>query len=142
MSREDFASLLGALLPFAQQKLAEHGQFLPFAGAVDQQGQVRGFAGKPEAEALPPKDIVELLVTNLRDAAQRGEFRAGAVCCDVRVAREPGGEKVDAVSIALEADDGTSMECYLPYTKSAAGEFEYGELFGSAVPPRIFLPAK
>jgi len=141
MSREDLSNLLGALIPFAQQVLSERGSFPPFAGTMDTQGQVRGFAAKPEAECLPPAELVELLLESLREAAQRGECRAGAICCDVLVAKEAEGEKVSAIAISLEAADGTSMECFMPYKKNEAGAYEYEEIFGGLVPPRIFVPA-
>lgn len=135
------SSLLSALIPFAQQKLSENGSFPPFAGTVDSQGQVRGFAAKPEAENMHPGDMVELLVTNLRESAQRGECRAGAICCDVRVAREAEGEKIDAIAISLETADGTSLECFMPYKKTEAGEYEFEDVFGGPAAPRIFVPA-
>ena len=57
------------------------------------------------------QELVELLWTSLREAARRGECRTVGVCCDVRVSREAGGEKLDAISISLESADGTAMEC-------------------------------
>jgi hypothetical protein len=138
MSREDLASLLGALVPFAQQQLTEHGTFAPFAGAMTLDGQVRGYGARPEAEGMQPAEVVDMLMANLREAAQRGECRAGAICCDVSVAREEGGEKVSAIAVSLEDAEGTAMECFMPYSKSATGEYEYEEVFGGLVPPNIF----
>jgi hypothetical protein len=141
MSQEDMGRLLSALLPFAQQKLNENGSFAPFAGTVDAQGQVRGFAPKPEAEHMPPGEMVELLETSLRESAQRGECRATAVCCDVRVARESEGEKIEAIALSMESADGTSLECFLPYKKLESGEYEYADVFGGPAPARIFPAA-
>lgn len=141
MSREDLSNLLGALVPFAQQVLTERGSFPPFASTVDALGQIHGFGAKPEAKDLPAAELVELLVESLREAAQRSECRAGAICSDVLVAQEADAEKVRAIAISLEAADGTSLECFMPYKKNEAGAYEYEEIFGGLVPPKIFVPA-
>jgi hypothetical protein len=142
MSLEDLSSLLGAMIPFAQKLLTEGGSFPPFAGSVDAEGSVHGFSAKPEAAEMPAEEIVELLVASLRESVQRGECRAAAICSDVRVAREAGGEKFNAIAISLESTDGTSMECYMPYKKSEAGTYDYQDLFGGIIPLRIFDPVK
>ncbi|HZV59977.1 MAG TPA: hypothetical protein VFF42_06525 [Candidatus Eremiobacteraceae bacterium] len=138
MSREDLATLLGSLVPFAQQQLAEHGTFAPFAGTMTPDGQVRGYGTRPEAEGMQPSEVMDMLMANLREAAKNGECRAGGICCDVSVAREAGGEKVSAIAVSLEDAEGTAMECFMPYSKTAAGEYEYEEVFGGLVPPNIF----
>lgn len=139
MSREDLAQLLGALVPFAQQQLTEHGTFAPFAGTMTTDGQLRGYGPRPEAEGMQPSEVIDMLMANLRQAAQSGECRAGAICCDVSVAREEGGEKVSAIAVSLEDAEGTAMECFMPYSKAASGEYQYEEVFGGLVPANIFL---
>jgi hypothetical protein len=138
MSREDLAQLLGALVPFAQQQLTEFGSFAPFAGAMTADGEVRGYGPRPEAEGLQPGEVVEMLMANLRQEALEGKCRAGAICCDVSVAREEGGEKVSAIAVSVEDAEGTAMECFMPYSKAASGEYQYEEVFGGLVPPNIF----
>lgn len=142
MSREDLSSLLGALIPYAQHMLAENGSFPPFAGSMSAEGQIRGYGATPEAANLSPAELVETLMASLRESGQRGECRAGAICCDVSVAREEGDEKVAAIAISLESSDGTSLECFMPYKKNESGAYEYEEIFGGLTPPRIFVPNK
>jgi len=52
-AQEDLDALLELTLPFAQQQLAEHGEFFPFAAAVGADGAPRLIAADPGLGVLP-----------------------------------------------------------------------------------------
>jgi hypothetical protein len=41
MAREDLNSLLGTLFPFAQDMLANHGEFYPFGATMTPTGEIK-----------------------------------------------------------------------------------------------------
>ncbi|MEA2711218.1 MAG: hypothetical protein QOF78_3819 [Phycisphaerales bacterium] len=45
MANPDLDELLNALIPFAQQMLAEHGEFFPFGASMDAKGESSVRAG-------------------------------------------------------------------------------------------------
>ena len=71
MSRPDLDALLNALLPFAKQMLAKHGEFHPFGASMNNDGEISMTAGYTGDEHPEASEVIELLEQALRDAARR-----------------------------------------------------------------------
>jgi len=103
------------VLSFAELMLSREGGFLPFGGAMRQDGALVPVAGYDGREYPPPVDIIRLIKDGFIEAAQRGEFKATAVVYDVR-AKIPGTEeKSDAIEISLDHRDDYSVIVIFPY---------------------------
>ncbi|MBO0803285.1 MAG: hypothetical protein J2P25_09470 [Nocardiopsaceae bacterium] len=85
-AQDDLDGLLNAALSFAQQQLARRGQFLPYAAAVQADGETRMVAVDTAGNhrEQPASAMAEACQRALAD--QRAEIRAGAVVSDVRMA--------------------------------------------------------
>ena len=131
-TQEDLDALLELTLPFAQQQLAEHGEFFPFAAAVGADGAPRLIAADPGLGERPAStDILDQLVGGLREKA--GDIRAAALVADVRV-----GES-DAARVELEHRDGQAICVLLPYKRRRLRRgVDYGELGAAPAQPRIW----
>ena len=131
-TQEDLDALLELTLPFAQQQLAEHGEFFPFAAAVGADGAPRLIAADPGLGERPTStDVLDQLVGGLRE--QAGDIRAAALVADVRV-----GES-DAARVELEHRDGQAICVLLPYKRRRLRRgVDYGELGAAPGQPRIW----
>jgi hypothetical protein len=131
-AQEDLDALLELTLPFAQQQLAEHGEFFPFAAAVGADGTPRLIAADPGLGERPTsRDVLDQLVGGLRE--QAGDIRAAALVADVRV-----GES-DAARVELEHRDGQAICVLLPYKRRRLRRgVDYGELGAAPGQPRIW----
>lgn len=131
MPHPDFDELFEALLGFAEQMLDEHGAFLPFAAAVDNEGEL-GHVPVDSAVAgnePSPDDLIELLTGTLRLNAEQRTIRAGGMCMDV-LAIPPGeDEQTDAVHIHMEHEDGEAYDVFAPYSINEEGDLEFGDIF-------------
>jgi hypothetical protein len=131
-AQKDLDALLELTLPFAQQQLAEHGEFFPFAAAVGADGASRLIAADPGLGERPAStDVLDQLVGGLRE--QAGDIRAAALVADVRV-----GES-DAARVELEHRDGQAICVLLPYKRRRLRRgVDYGELGAAPSQPRIW----
>jgi hypothetical protein len=129
MARPDLNSLLEVVLPFAQEMLAKHGEFYPFAATMTPQGQIGLTEGYTGEERPNSQELVDLLVGAFQAQAAKNELRATAICLDVRTIPPGETEKVDAICARLDHSDGESLQVFLPYSKDPSGEISYGKLF-------------
>jgi hypothetical protein len=130
--QSDLDGLLNASLPFAQQMLAKHGEFFPYAASVSASGEVGLAAGHTGSERPASTEVLELLYEGFRGRA--GDLRAVAIVSDVRL-RETGE---DAISIELEHREGLAMVLLLRYKKRRFGGPAYGNMTAEAGSRRIW----
>jgi hypothetical protein len=117
LSEQDIAKLSGALVPFAQRMLREHGEFYPFAATMDVGGNVAMVGGDTGSERPPSAEVVAFLQEALRLQARRGEIRACGICLNVG-ARLPGyAEKMDAICCQIEHAEGRAVQVFVPFRK-------------------------
>jgi hypothetical protein len=121
-AQDDLEGLLDAALPFAQQMLEKHGEFFPYAVALDEAGEVRMVAADPGLGERPlSTDVLDTLVAGLRE--ERDRLRAAGLVSDVRL------QQSDAVRVELEHRDGHAIAVLLPYkTRRLRRGVEYGEM--------------
>lgn len=110
-AQNDLDGLSNAVLPFAEQTLGRHGEFLPFGAAVDTDGPIGMLAADPGLGEQPPsQQVLDSLYAGARQQAEMR--RAVAFVADVRTG---GG---DAVRVELEHREGTALVILLPYSRS------------------------
>jgi len=93
--------LMNAALPFAEQMLAEHGEFLPYGQALDKAGKFIAIGASDGREQPPSKDLIKLLKGGLKEGAKSGKYKATALVYDVRVTLPSTGKKSDAIAVSL-----------------------------------------
>jgi len=133
----DFDRLLTTGIRFAQNMLAQYGEFHPFGASLDPRGQAALASSFPDPNSSSQEEA-ELLRSGLADQASQGHIRAAAVCLNV-VTKLPGRSKrVDAIAVRLEHARGVAVLAFLPYHKDPFGDYEYDELSAVQVNPEIF----
>src|SRR5262249_7615128 len=87
---------------FAFQQVGKHGDFLPFAVAIDGDGSLCFVRlGEDQVEDGGEKDLAKVRKI-LRAGAKKGKYNVTAVASDVRVRMEESGEITDAIRIEVE----------------------------------------
>ena len=128
-------ALVDALIRFAQEMLAKHGEFFPFGAAVTGTGAVEMVGGYTGEERPPSQAVIDLLYQGLADRARGGEIHASGVCFDVRLR---GRDNTDAIQVSLEHASADPVNVFLPYKRQRLGGVKYGELFATSGERRIF----
>ena len=131
MARPDLNALLETAMPFAQQMLAERGDFYPFGATMKVDGKIDQTAASTGEEFPEPQQLIELLLGAYRAQAAKGELRAIALCFDSRTIPPGETEKTDAICVRLEHADGEAVDAFLPYQKDGKGEVFWGDLFAT-----------
>ncbi|WP_315837353.1 hypothetical protein [Bradyrhizobium prioriisuperbiae] len=140
-AKADCQSLMNSVLPFAEQTLSRHGEFLPFGGAKTIDGEFISIADADDGQEHPPSgDLIRLIKDGLREAAGKGEVRATALVYDVRTIVPSTGEPSDAIAVSMNHRDGYSVTVMVPY-KIGNGTIEFGQAYAQTGEADIFPPA-
>ena len=139
-AKEDYNSLLGALMPFAEEMLKKHGEFYPFGAQVSPAGEVSAHAADTGEEMPESEAVIALLVKAFQEAARSGTTRATGICYDGRIVQD--GKKVDAVIVSLEHMSGNASKACVPYSKGFLGKYKFGEMIVSLEESKIFTTGK
>jgi hypothetical protein len=132
MAHPDLDQLLNAVLPFAQQMLAKHGEFFPFGSSMTTDGEIIANGAYDGDEQPPSQQLIDLLTQAFRQEAAAGKIRAAAICYDVRTVPPGRSEKTDAICVSSEHQNGEAADVYVPYKKGWFGKISYGQIFGAA----------
>lgn len=135
--KSEVEELMNAQLPFGKQMLEKYGEFIPYGGAMKQDGEIVSVAGYDGDEQPLSQDIIDLLKDGYRLAAKNGEYKATAIFYDVRVIPAGSEEKTDAIAIALDHKENYSVIVYFPY-KILGSTVQFGEVFAEAGKNDIF----
>ena len=132
MAHPELNALFKTLLPFAQTMLREHGEFYPFGAVMTSSGEIQQVGPKMEDDDHPPSQpCIDLLTEAFKKQAKKGELRAAGICYDVLTVPPGEVEKRDAVCCCLEHYSSETVDVFVPYTKTADGGIEYGEIFAA-----------
>jgi hypothetical protein len=135
--RDDLDALLNSLLPFAQDMLRKHGEFLPFGAVMTTDGAIGLVAGDAGEEHPPSQEVIDLLADGMRARAEAGEITAAGICFDVRL-RTPDGKATDAIQVSLEHRAGDAASVLMPYSKGRFTGLKFGELSSAPGERRVF----
>jgi hypothetical protein len=137
--KQDAEALLTDILQFAKLMLVQYGAFHPYGGFMRNDGSiVEAGAETPGNDYPAGTTLVELLATDFRNRAKRGEIKAVAIVTDVRVALPGSTVKSDAIQVSVEHRDSYYMDVFFPYRVTADKRVEYGRAFAQAGQKRIF----
>ncbi len=141
MSHPDLDQLLNALLPFAQQMLAKHGEFYPFGSSMKPAGEIVavGVGAHDGGEYPPSQRLIDQMTGAFRQQASAGQLRAAGICYDVRTIPPGQTEKCNAICAGLEHQSGQAVDVYVPYKRGWFGKIQYGELFAARRSPQFFV---
>ena len=118
-------ALLGVLLPFARDAIAEHGDVFPFGATMLPDGEMQA-AATWQGEGTPASEDVLLAIrTGLRDRAARGELLATGVAAGVTIG---GGTHDLGIRVELEHRDAEPVTWIVPY-RSDEERYEEGTPF-------------
>ena len=132
-AQSDVESLLNAALPFAQQMLDKHGEFIPYGVSIDAAGETHMDAGYTGDEHPLSQSVLDLLVDGYRD--RREGLRAVALVADVLA------DGSDAIRVEIEHREGQAMFVLMPYKKRERDRtVEYGDVSASAGRARVWTP--
>jgi hypothetical protein len=134
----DCEVLMNSVIPFAEQMLSSHGEFLPFGGAMRSNGELVSIAGYDGDEHPPSSDLIRLIKDGFIEAARQGQFMATALVYDVRVILPSTGDKSDAIAVSLNHRDNYSIVVIFPY-KLDSGKLTVGDAFAHKGEADIFL---
>jgi hypothetical protein len=140
MSDEDSTQLTSTLVPFAQEMLAKHGEFYPFAATMDKNGKIAQVAADIGSERPESRELIAFLNEALRVQAARGMIRACGICYNVG-ARLPGyKDKVDAICCQLEHAAAPPVQIFVPYRKGFLGRLKYDKPVALPGQASVFVP--
>lgn len=133
VAQDDLDKLANTTLAFATEQLEAHGEFYPFAHAVDLAGGLTALVPPAELGEHPESAAVaEALIEVAKERIE--QLRAVAFVADV-TAEEFGG---DAVRVLMEHREGTTVALYLPYSVDDAGAIAYGDLRAGVGSTRVW----
>jgi hypothetical protein len=138
---DEIQELLNYLLPHAEQMLNEHGEFYPYAAALDSDGQLNAVGADVEDD--DSSDVGEVLLAlheGLRERAAEGAIRATGIAADVTLTDPDSGETTDAVQVELDHADADAVDVFVPYETEPDG-IKFGELVAAEGREPVFTPA-
>jgi hypothetical protein len=137
---DEIQELLNFLLPYAERMLNQHGEFYPYAAALDVDGELNA-VGADLGDDSP--DVGELLVAlheGLRERAAEGAIRASGIAADVTLTDPDSGETTDAVQVELDHADADAVDIFVPY-ETEGESIKFGELVAAEGREPVFAHA-
>jgi hypothetical protein len=135
--KADCETLMNSVLPLAEQLLANHGEFIPFGGAMRPDGELVAIAGYDGDERPKSIDAIALMKGGFVVAARNGDYKATAIVYDVRVKLPSTGESSDAIAVSLDHRESYSVVVLFPY-KIDSGKLTVGTAFAQVGDGDIF----
>jgi hypothetical protein len=123
----EIQELLNFLLPHAERMLSQHGEFYPYAVALDSHGELSPVPPEIESDDPDVTDVLVALHRGLREQAAEGAIRASAIAADVTLTDPDTGETTDAVQVELDHADADPVDIYVPY-ETEGDDVKFGEL--------------
>lgn len=136
-AKDDCNQLLNAALPFAEQMLRDHGEFLPFGAQMLPDGEIVSVAADDGEEHSRSQNLIDVLRAAFRAGAVEGDLLATALVYDVRVVPPGASEKSDAIALNLDHRDNYSVTVFFPYTIKD-GQPTIGDAFANGGDYSIF----
>ncbi len=136
-AKDDCNQLLNAALPFAEQMLRDHGEFLPFGAQMLPDGEIVSVAADDGEDYSRSQNLIDVLRAAFRAGAAEGDLLATALVYDVRVMLPGANEKSDAIALNLDHRDNYSVTVFFPYTITG-GQLTIGDAFANGGDYSIF----
>lgn len=140
-AKAECEALMNEAYPFAEQMLAEHGEFYPFGLALTDFDEYAAVGGYDDREQPPSTEVIALIKEGFVKRARRRGYKATALVYDVRVVVPATGQQSDAVAFALDHRDKFSVIVFIPY-RLEAGAPVFDEAFAQEGERDIFRRPK
>ncbi|QDU34666.1 hypothetical protein KS4_27370 [Poriferisphaera corsica] len=135
--KEIAESMLDALIPLAEEQLVEHGEFYPFGGIVNGEGEILAILGEDDESEVDSHDMIEHLKREFQSQAVEGEINACCVLYEASVEDPDTEELTDAIVADVDVTGGYTIKvCQMYELKD--GECELGNLFAMEGEGEIF----
>ena len=136
-AKDDCNLLLNATLPFAEQMLRDHGEFLPFGAQMLPDGKIVSVGVDDGEDHSRSQSLINALQVAFKACATDGDLVATALVYDVRVVPPGAHEKTDAIALNLDHRENYSVTVFFPYALSD-GEPDIGDAFARVGDYSIF----
>lgn len=121
-AKEECEDLMSEMIPFAKKMLAEHGEFLPFGGMILKTNEIVHAGATDERSDHPAsKNLIDILRRNFATRSREGKLKATAIVYDVAVTPPDKQDKMDAIQVDLNHQDGYGISVFLPYVRNQDG---------------------
>jgi hypothetical protein len=137
---EEIQEILNFMLPYAEQMLSEHGEFYPYAAALDAEGQLNALGADVNDDSADVGEVLLALHEGLRERAAEGAIRASGIAADVTLTDPDSGETTDAVQVELDHADADPVDIFVPYETQPEG-IKFGELVAAEGREPVFAHA-
>ena len=138
---DEIQELLNFLLPYAERMLSEHGEFYPYAAALDSEGELNAVGTELDDDSPDVGEILLALHQGLRERAAEGEIRASGIAADVTLTDPDSGETTDAVHVELDHAEADAVDIFVPYETEGEG-IKFGELVAAEGREPVFAHAE
>jgi hypothetical protein len=137
---DEIQELLNFLLPYAERMLSEHGEFYPYAAALDSDGELNAVGTELDDDSPDVGEVLLALHQGLRERAAEGEIRASGIAADVTLTDPDSGETTDAVQVELDHAEADAVDIFVPYESEGEG-IKFGELVAAEGREPVFAHA-
>ncbi len=137
---DEIQELLNFLLPYAEQMLNEHGEFYPYAAALDSDGELNAVGADLDDDSPDVGEVLLALHEGLRERAAEGAIRASGIAADVTLTDPDSGETTDAVQVELDHAEADAVDIFVPYETEGEG-IKFGELVAAEGREPVFTTA-
>jgi hypothetical protein len=137
---DEIQELLNFLLPYAERMLNEHGEFYPYAAALDSDGGLNAVGADVDDDAPDVGELLVALHQGLRERAAEGAIRASGIAADVTLTDPDSGETTDAVQVELDHAEADAVDIFVPYETEDQG-IKFGELVAAEGREPVFARA-
>jgi hypothetical protein len=138
---EEIQEILNFLLPYAERMLSEHGEFYPYAAALDADGELNAVATDvDDDDSVDVGEVLLALHQGLRERAAEGAIRASGIAADVTLTDPDSGETTDAVQVELDHAEADAVDIFVPYETEAEG-IKFGDLVAAEGREPVFAHA-
>jgi hypothetical protein len=127
--KTDVVALADPLFDHSQKQLRARDRFLPHAAVLDTEGKVvmvGAMTGSKGGQANA-EQILPMLQNGIRQMSREKVLVATAIATDVSLTR--GDMPMQAIKVQIEHERGLNVALFLPFHKSAEGDYYYGEAF-------------
>lgn len=157
---EEFIALVQGMMPMAEKMLDEMGAFLPYAGVLYKDGEIRHLTIDPDTKDMHDvQEIVSALENSISDLAnkEKDQFTATAVCMDIKMVPSKSGieeikhtssqdsedtltdpdQEVDCIMFRYENTCGDALDAFRPYAIDHSGHVRFSRMFATRTEGKI-----
>lgn len=136
--KPEIGAIANPLFELSEKLLQKHGNFLPHAAVLTEEGEVRLVSAMPDTNdgVTNSVAVLPLLHDGLRSQANEGALKAIGVAENVTVTLD-GGRPTTAIKVLFEHRLGLTVALYLPFKKKLLRGYIMGAPFSLQANPEV-----